>query len=110
MHSYTFVLNVTHLVQETSLVLSNLLQSTHLHLSLNLFGPSHLHNSIHVYTLHNTYCLRYKRYMGDETGPDFRFRLWCMFELAAFMKSRSKPSPHDVVIRPTLLGAFVGAG
>eukprot|EP00435_Cladocopium_sp_Y103_P054149 s201_g17.t1 len=32
-------------------------------------------------------------------------RLWCMFELAAFMKSRSQPNTDDVVIRPTLLGA-----
>lgn len=32
-------------------------------------------------------------------------RLWCMFELAAFMKSRSQPNTDDVVIRPTLLGS-----
>lgn len=31
-----------------------------------------------------------------------------MFELAAFMKSRSQPNTDDVVIRPTLLGGLLG--
>lgn len=32
-----------------------------------------------------------------------------MFELAAFMKSRSQPNTDDVVIRPTLLGGLLRA-